>query len=221
MTTIAYCTINEMPADWQRFLPFLEEEVIERTGRMRNLEDQKRTVCAHLLTKMVSATIYQKDLCFYKDSNGKYQAGQNLHFNISHSGDYVACAISAFPVGIDIEQHVKRDFSSFQLLWSEEERHLYPLHEQEAFYTLWTAKESYGKYKGFGLHTSLTEVTIHQDGTIHLPWGTEKAHVIPFVMAPDYSATVCIEDSLETVTPYQWAQIESFFKKKVGTYAKN
>lgn len=216
MTTVAYCTINDMPSDWQSYIPFLEEDVIERVGRMRNVEDKKRTVCAHLLTKMVLASTFHialSELCFYKDSNGKYQIEQDLHFNISHSGHYVACAISSFPVGIDIEQHVKRDFTLFQTLWSEVEKQLYPLHEQEAFYSLWTAKESYGKYKGFGLHPCLKEVTIQPNGTIQLPVGIEKAHFISFIISPDYSATVCMEDSLETVTQYPWEQIETFFKR--------
>lgn len=215
MTTVAYCKIDDMPADWQYYLPFLEAEVVHRVERMRKVEDQLRTVCAHLLTKMVLVTTYEKelsDVCFSKDSNGKYQVGQDLHFNISHSGNYVACAISKFPVGIDIEQQVERDFSLFQSLWSEKEKQLYPLHEQEAFYALWTAKESYGKYKGFGLHTSLTVTAIHRDGTIHLPERIEKALTVPFVITPHYSATVCIEDSLEAVTPYKWEQIEAFYK---------
>ncbi|MBD8033179.1 4'-phosphopantetheinyl transferase family protein [Solibacillus merdavium] len=214
MTTVAYCKIGDMPAEWQHYLPFLEAEVVQRVERMRKVEDQLRTVCAHLLTKMVLVTTFKKelsDVCFSKDSNDKYQIEQNLQFNITHSGNYVACAISKFPVGIDIEQHVKRDFSLFQSLWSDEEKQLYPLHEQEAFYSLWTAKESYGKYKGFGLQSCLTEVTIHQDGTIHLPDRIEKALAVSFVIAPKYSATVCIEDSLEAVTRYEWEQIGAFF----------
>lgn len=223
MTTIAYCKINEMPTDWQRYLPFLENDVVQRIGRMRKKEDQLRTVCAHLLTKMMLVTTYEMELSeirFTKDSNGKYQLGQDLHFNLSHSGSYVACAISDFPVGIDVEQQVTRDFSLFQTLWSEEENHFYKLLEQEAFYALWTAKESYGKYKGFGLHDSLMEATIRQDGSIHHPASRVKARTIPFFPAPGYSAAVCLEDSLENVTHVQWAQIETFFREKVGTYEK-
>ncbi|MCM3722845.1 4'-phosphopantetheinyl transferase family protein [Solibacillus isronensis] len=223
MTTIAYCKINEMPTDWQRYLPFLENDVVQRIGRMRKTEDRLRTVCAHLLTKMMLVTTYEMELSeirFTKDSNGKYQLGQDLHFNLSHSGSYVACAISDFPVGIDVEQQVTRDFSLFQTLWSEEENHFYKLLEQEAFYALWTAKESYGKYKGFGLHDSLMEATIRQDGSIHHPASCVKARTIPFFLAPGYSAAVCLEDSLENVTHVQWAQIETFFREKVGTYEK-
>lgn len=220
MTTIAYCTISDMPTEWQHYLPFLEEDMVQRVERMRKVEDQLRTVCAHLLTKMMLVTTYEKEIaevCFSKDSNGKYQLGQDLHFNISHSGSYVACAISTFPVGIDVEQQVTRDFSLFQSLWSEEENRLYTLLEQEAFYALWTAKESYGKYKGFGLHDSLMEATIRQDGTIHHPASPVKARTIPFLLAPGYSAAVCLEDSLENMTHVKWAQIETFFMKKVGT----
>ena len=223
MTKIAFCAIGNMPGDWHSYLRYLEEDVSQRVSRMRRPEDQQRTVCAHLLTKMMLVKTFQKnlsDLHFKRDQMGKYQIGQGLHFNLSHSGDYVACAVGAHPVGIDIEEQVPRDFLLFQTLWSEEEKQDYPLHDAEIFYTLWTAKESYGKYKGFGLHPSLAQVTIRQDGSVHSPAPIGQARVIPFDMAPGYSAAVCVEDSVDTVTRYNWVEIESFYQKD-GTYEKN
>ena len=220
MTTVTLFAIHDMSTDWRPYLPYMEEEVLLRVQRMRRKEDRQRTICAHLLAKMTVSQTHQiplPELHFTKDKSGKYQTGhENVHFNVSHAGDYVACAVSSRPVGIDIEQHVPRDFLLFQTLWSEEEKRRYPLQETEAFYALWTAKESYGKYKGFGLHPSLAQTTIRQDGSIHHA-GAEQARIIPFSLMSHYSAAVCLEDSLESITQCSWTDIATFYEKSMET----
>jgi 4'-phosphopantetheinyl transferase len=216
MTTITFCSISEMTNDWQSYLGFLEEEVVLRVQRMRRKEDQQRTICAHLLAKMTLSKTYQlalSELSFIRDKKGKYQTErEDIHFNISHTGKYVACAVSSRPVGIDIEQQVPRDFLLFQTLWSEEEKQHYNLQDIKIFYALWTAKESYGKYKGIGLHSTLTQTTILQDGAIrHID--AEHARIVPFSFAPCYSAAVCLEDSVESILQYRWSEITMFFEK--------
>ena len=216
MTTVTLFAVHDMSADWRPYLPYIEEEVLLRVQRMRRKEDCQRTICAHLLAKMtVSQTcrIPLPELHFSKDERGKYHTGRDdVHFNISHAGDYVACAVSSRPVGIDIEQHVPRDFLLFQTLWSEEEKQQYALQDAETFYALWTAKESYGKYKGFGLHPSLAKTTIRQDGSIqHV--GIEKARIIPFSPATHYSAAVCLEDSLASINQCSWTDMTTFYEK--------
>lgn len=215
MTAITLCPIHDMSDDWQPYLPFLEEEIWLRIQRMHRKQDRQRTICAHLLAKMSMAKIYQiplSELHFTKDEKGKYHTGRHdLHFNISHAGDYVACAVGNRPVGIDIEQHVQRDFLLFQSLWSEEEKQQYDLYQMETFYALWTAKESYGKYKGFGLHPSLAQTTIRQDGRVQHP-GDEHIRIIHFPVSSDYSGTVCIEDSVTSLHRYKWTDITTFYE---------
>ena len=223
MTIITFCTISEMPSTWQSYLPFLEEEVALRIQRMRREKDRQRTLCAHLLAKMTLSTTYQialSELSFIKDEKGKYHTGRDdIHFNISHAGEYIACAVSNHPVGIDIEQQVQRDFHLFQALWSEEEKEQYDLQDIKTFYALWTGKESYGKYKGFGLHPSLAQATVCLNGVVH-HGGTDHVQITPFPLALDYSAAVCLEDSLESIIPYSWTDITTFYEKE-RTYEKN
>ncbi len=78
-------------------------------------------------------------------SGKPYLDGVPFCFNLSHSGDYVVCALSDTAVGVDIEKIVpislkvmRRFFSPGVLLPSEQMR-------------LWTRYESYGKMVGSGI----------------------------------------------------------------------
>lgn len=91
--------------------------------------------------------------------NGKpYMKNQlHLYFNISHSNEYVVCAISDCEIGIDIQyimnwsdekiiNIVDKSFSEnefIMMIKSEAKRDL--------FFNLWVLKESYIKYGGEGL----------------------------------------------------------------------
>lgn len=53
---------------------------------------------------------YEK-LTLSKLSNGKpYIANSNLHVSLSHSGEYLAIALSSNDVGIDIQEHIEVDY---------------------------------------------------------------------------------------------------------------
>jgi 4'-phosphopantetheinyl transferase len=90
-----------------------------------------------------------------------------IGFNLSHSGDRAAIAItSGAPVGIDIEQIrplddwaaiTARFFSQRENQWL----HALPLAEQlTGFYRLWTLKEAVLKADGRGLSFPLSEIEI-------------------------------------------------------------
>ncbi|MDR2856102.1 MAG: 4'-phosphopantetheinyl transferase superfamily protein [Methanomicrobiales archaeon] len=84
--------------------------------------------------------------------NGKpYLKDQSTHFNISHSGDYVVLGAAKRDIGVDIEKIASypdrvaiRCFTPLEREWMKQEG------ENEAFYRLWTAKESVMKASGLG-----------------------------------------------------------------------
>ncbi len=88
------------------------------------------------------------------DPHGKPYLPQHptLHFSLSHSGDWAVCALADSPVGVDVEQWrtldvnrlAKRHFSPAEQAWMNERG-------GQAFFTLWTAKESLLKMRGCGL----------------------------------------------------------------------
>lgn len=88
----------------------------------------------------------------------------NFHFNISHSGDWIVCAIDEYPVGIDIELIQPINLSIAERFFSSEEYSYIissPIDKQlSLFYDIWTLKECYIKMIGKGLSISLNSFSI-------------------------------------------------------------
>jgi 4'-phosphopantetheinyl transferase len=126
----------------------------------RNREDAYRSLSGEFLAKCAisfTTELNPENLLFSYSAFGKpYLEGINdLHFNISHSGDWVVCAIDNAPIGIDIEYISGVDPIFYRDYLSEEENEWLMLAaepaRQELFYELWTLKESYIKQQGKGL----------------------------------------------------------------------
>ncbi len=85
-----------------------------------------------------------------------------VHFSVSHSGKYFACAMSDIPVGLDIQEHTRRkneseaDADARRMKIAK--RFFHPDENEYAscgpavrFFKVWTAKESYVKLTGKGI----------------------------------------------------------------------
>lgn len=77
----------------------------------------------------------------------------DVHFNISHSGQYVVCIVSDRPVGIDIQEIVPYCPETAVSVCSQEEIvRLNSSAESEAeFARIWTKKEAFVKLTGDGI----------------------------------------------------------------------
>jgi phosphopantetheinyl transferase len=92
----------------------------------------------------------------------------NTHFNVSHSGNFVVCAVSSAPVGIDVETLPRqgRDFMKIAERYFDGEELSYVKgrvlsgERAAAFAELWTKKESYIKRDGRGLTLSLKSFNV-------------------------------------------------------------
>ena len=87
---------------------------------------------------------------------------EDLHFNLSHSGDLALCALDSAPVGVDVQivkqwrpSLPKRVGSPAELAWLERQSELWP-----AFARLWTLKEARAKQSGQGLTTSIPDIRV-------------------------------------------------------------
>lgn len=143
----------------------------EYIGRLKHKKDQDRSLAAELLAQQLLRSIGISNAVLHRKENGQpYLTGCDLHISISHSHSKVACAVSAEPVGIDIE---RMDPIKLQLL-----RHVCTPEEKvyvlagapedgfcedpavlQRFYEIWTAKEAYFKKIGTGI-TGLKTVNI-------------------------------------------------------------
>jgi 4'-phosphopantetheinyl transferase len=144
----------------------------KRIKRYHNFIDSQRVLVADVLLRQVLCSklgIKNRDLIFYFNECGKpFLKNSDIHFNISHSGEWIVCAVSYCRVGIDIEQIKLIDFvsiaSSFfsdielqDLMEIEETSRLF------YFYDLWTLKESYIKAVGKGLSIPLNSFTVRKN----------------------------------------------------------
>ncbi|MBR2980641.1 MAG: 4'-phosphopantetheinyl transferase superfamily protein, partial [Odoribacter sp.] len=137
-----------------------------------------------------------------KNEHGKpyIQALNPLYYNLSHSGDFLVCAISDKEVGIDIQQMgkekphlVERYFHPHEI----EKLKNTPIEERiSLFYRYWAAKESYLKYRGTGLSGSLSSFEILIEKKIILLIDNQKKDKIYLhecFIAPNYPCVVCSE----------------------------
>ena len=82
----------------------------------------------------------------YISKNGKpYFKNSNIYFNYSHSKNYIACAVSNYEVGIDIEESNRVINDKIAKKFLDEENNYKKRIEK------WVKKEAYSKLKGKGL----------------------------------------------------------------------
>ena len=155
--------IREFDADklhWLSNAELVRYQSIASTSRKRQF------LAGHYLVRKIASRVAgngfgdwiyfqdEENLRRMKDSNNRFPI---LHVSISHSGDWIAAAVSVAPIGIDIENFAKqRDFMAIaRHVFSDAEVKVLeackPLHLAQNFYLYWTLKESIAKQFGSGL----------------------------------------------------------------------
>lgn len=138
-----------------------------------NKKDKIRTVIAEILLRTIiieKLNIGNKVIVFEKNKYGKpfIKGYPDFNFNISHSGDFVACATDNEPIGIDIEKVKQIDYKEIAKSFFSEIEFDYIVKENpnvqlDKFYEIWTLKESYIKCCGQGLSMPLNSFSIDID----------------------------------------------------------
>lgn len=139
-------------AQLARWETWLDPEKRARIDRQDALH-RKQTVCADALARLMLAEpggIAPPSLRFVRSANGKPSCpALPLAFSLSHSGGYAACAVSARPVGVDLEE-VRPLRPALLGILSGEER-AWVGDDAARFARLWTAKEALLKCRGAAL----------------------------------------------------------------------
>lgn len=217
MTKVYVCKLPPFPHTLpEEMYHCLDECVKSKVGRYMRVEDKMRTLLAHALTKMMLSKVTHREPCHLKftvNQYGKYGlSGNQKHFNISHAGKLIVCAIDEHPVGIDIEKREEREYRLFRDIWSDEQEAQYPLEDRFSFHQVWTAKESYTKYEGIGLQADLKNITVLKDGSILDHGRPSSAAVRHLDVHSDYACAVCSETQIEIVQYMTFERIEDFYK---------
>jgi 4'-phosphopantetheinyl transferase len=149
-------------------------------------KDKARSLAAGLLMRKYCGITDDSHLTYGK--KGKPYLNNGLFFNISHSGDYVILGIAEEEIGVDIEQIRSHKKSLAEQCFTEIEREWLDKQEsEEAFFILWTAKESIMKGSGLGFSLPPKSFSVRPDYPTpylaggeywYLDWMTYDGYVI-------------------------------------------
>ena len=129
--------------------------------RYRKKSDQRLCLAAWLLLKRALREEFgiEEDPVFRYTEQGKplLCGHEDIHFNLSHCDEAVACAVSHNPVGIDVETYHHYSQELMTMTMSEEEqRQILSAERPDVVFTrLWTMKESLLKCTGEGISDHL------------------------------------------------------------------
>ena len=93
---------------------------------------------------LLHSTQYKGETILYNDNGKPYLAGNNRHISISHTNEYVAIAVSDYPIGIDIERADRNAYAVAKSFLTAQEINILTQENnpsKEAL-CLWSAKEA-------------------------------------------------------------------------------
>ena len=160
----------------------LPEERKDKIKRIKLDHGRRQSLGAGLLLKHVQTTL-----------------GEGLCYNLSHSGDYVICVASNFAVGCDIEKIKEAPLKVAKRYFCEKEvsflEKMLEADRDEAFFRLWTIKESYVKMLKKGLAMGLDSFEVSFNDGISIKNNDEKVacHIKEYNLE-GYKISVCAEE---------------------------
>ena len=188
----------------EKLFTLLPTAVVEKLTNFKHSANMQRSLWGEiLLRKYLSDKLNLKSeqIIFETNEKGKpFLKNNPIHFNITHSGDWILAAFSDDVVGIDVELIHKVNYDIATRFFSTKECiDLFNIKDDEArksyFFDLWTLKESYLKAIGTGLTKPLNTFTISfKDNNITL---RDEEHPLQnvffrqYFLEDNYKLTVC------------------------------
>ena len=199
---------------FQAVLPSVSSYRRQKIAALRNGKDRCRSLGASLALN-AALQLYglnEGAMEFDLGDQGKpvLRDHPDLHFSLSHAGDYAICSMGAQEIGNDIERVRPGKLRVADRFFAEEEKAwLYradlPEEQESRMFRLWTIKESFLKVTGFGMSLPLRDFTVYMedDGAVRLHHTLNdniyyiKEYALPAVFreTTDYKISVCSMDS--------------------------
>ena len=144
--------LSSLPA-WRR----------EKALLYKKLDDRKRSVLAFVLLQRALREEYgitEVPEFVYNEFGKPSLPNLPIHFSLSHCKDAVACAVSDYNIGIDMESIVPYNPDVARRACTADEQKLLEQSSNKdvEFIKLWTVKEAISKYEGMGLSLPFAEI---------------------------------------------------------------
>ena len=186
----------------------------ERLARFRNDKAARHFACGrNVLRQLLFAHtgVAPDQQAFAFGSNEKpFLPDSDLKFNLSHSGDFVLVGVARDDLGVDIEAAnrrinreglARRFFAQSEYAWWE--RHKF---SPEAFFKIWTHKESFLKATGQGISVELSGI----DRSLWLEKRPDKVdlsdewHSFSLDAPGAYEVAITCRPSIQTIRKFLW-----------------
>lgn len=176
MNPVVYIIRNGKPVDIATFrylMQFVSEEKKERILRQRIKQNADNMLVGAVLAKYMLLKFFRISFSAQHISYGHYgkpylRDYTNAQFNISHSGKFVACAVSDHPIGVDIQEIVPYHRDVAKCVFDQEKLSQIESSPDPSieFTKLWTQKEAYLKMVGIGLLESVDKKVLPKRATV-------------------------------------------------------
>ena len=186
---------------WRELLPLLPQDRQARVLSYRFEADRIRSAGSGWLLQQVleQAGIPPEAQVFSTNSFGKPELAHraDVHFSLSHSGSWAVCALSAQPVGVDVELPrcsiavARRHFHPEELAQAT---------DADALCRLWTAKEAFVKALGRGLTIPLNSFRVQLEPLTLIQDYTSLPLQLHSYRLPPCRVTLCTTDPRPELT---------------------
>ena len=157
--------------DFQSRLFKLSQHRIEKTLSKKQEKDRLLSLVSGELIDfgLKEYGLKEADMEYTVSHHGKpeFLNHPHIHFNISHSQAFAVCVFSDAEIGVDIEKidNTKDIEKLMNRYYSDNERKfvLNSENPHNAFFMLWTRKESYLKAKGTGISVGLKDTDVVEE----------------------------------------------------------
>lgn len=133
----------------------------------------------------------------------------DIHFNLSHSGEYVCCGVAEQEIGVDIQKHQGKMEKIAERFFTEADNELLDRckneEEEKWFFRIWSVRESYIKFTGRGLGQGLDSFAIDWKDKLIYDRGAPAACFEEYTKLEGYSFCACTG---EKETEIKWKQMD-------------
>ncbi|MDE7479363.1 MAG: 4'-phosphopantetheinyl transferase superfamily protein [Lachnospiraceae bacterium] len=170
-------TYDLQAAQEEQLYGLLDSDRIKKVSVMKSKKERVRSIFAGLLLRhaFLQAGYGTKAWQYAEIGKGKYgkpyiKGYQDFYYGLSHSGEWVICAVDTVPVGADIQEIKPLKMTLAKRFYHEEEyNRLLVLGEidqnrqTQEFYVMWAAKESAVKLSGRGIGAGISQYVTAAD----------------------------------------------------------
>lgn len=190
----------------EELLTMLDQERRENVEKLKRPQDRERGICAGLLLRhcFLEQGYTEEDwkrVEVIRESHGKpmLKGYPQFCYSLSHSGDWVVCAVDIRPVGIDIQEMKATKLAIAKRFYHKKEyERLCAINDdsvqRKEFYAMWAAKESYVKLTGRGIGEGIEQYVVEDSyQQIKDEKGNRLADIKIYDTIPDYIVCVCTD----------------------------